>query len=289
VEANGAARRPWRDRSQTNGASDGPAQMPVRPIRLVVLGDSFAFTDHRGPQPPDDPALFPNIAAQDLAELTARPVETTVLARPGTSVRDVWQLVSKDRHAQFDVLGRADAVVVAVGSFDHTPTGLPRPLTSLVPYVRPAGLRRRVRRTLHRTHPWLVIATAGQLPLTPTAEFARLYDLVLRQVRGLRPGVAGVALGPSGHRSWHYARRNPHLRRREDLQMVIARRHGFPLVRARPVAEAYLDRLNEDGIHWPHEVHAGLGRALAERLADQLTGRVPTPPNPWDELEVGAR
>lgn len=257
------------------------------PVRLVVLGDSLAFTDDRGPQLPSDPALYPNVAARRLGELTGREVEVTVLAVAGASIRDAWRVVSKDRHAQFDVLGRADAVVVGVGSYDHLPVGVPRALEVLVPYVRSGWLRRRVRRVLHASHPHLVRATAGRMRLTPQREFERLYRLVLQQVRGLRGGVAAVALAPVGQRSDHYARRNPHLDRGDRVQRAIAAEQGLPVVPTRELVAPFVDRLNVDGIHWPAEAHAAVGTAVAEALVEQVLGRVPTPPNPWMEVATG--
>lgn len=250
-------------------------------MRLVVLADSFAFTDDRGPQPPDEPALFPNVAARGLGEALGTPVEATTIARAGWGVRDVWRALTKDRHLAFEVLPGADAVVVAVGSFDHVPAGFPAALDAVVPFVRPAALRRRVRAVLRTLHPRLVVATGGRLPLTPTAEFARLLDLVLLQVRALTHAAPGVVVGPAGHAAAHYAGRNPHLAARARLTEEVAGRHGFPVVHPWPLVEPHLDRLNPDGIHWPADVHAALGRAIAVPLAEQAAGRRPRPPSVW--------
>ena len=34
--------------------------------------------------------------------------------------------------------------------------------------------------------------------------------------------------------------------------------------------EPYADRLNPDGVHWPSEAHAAVGRAVATAVADGL-------------------
>jgi diglucosylglycerate octanoyltransferase len=260
-----------------------------RAIRLVVIGDSFAFTDDRGPQLPDAAHLYPNVAAATLSERLETRVVTTVLARPGIGARDLWTALSKDRHVQFDVVARADAVVVAVGSFDHVPAGIPTPVRALVPYVRPAPVRRATRTVIHRLNPLLIRATGGHLPVTPTAEFRRLFDLSLLQIRGLATGAAGAVLGPAGQAAAHYARRNPHLVAREALQSEMAARHGFAFVPVRSVVAPFRPELNPDGIHWPAAAHEAVGRHLGDAVADQLTGRTPRPPSVWESGPRAAR
>jgi hypothetical protein len=250
------------------------------PVRLVVLADSFAFVDHRGPQLPSEPALYPNVATAALATRLGRPVRTSVVARPGWGVREVWRMLTKDRHVQFELLAGADGVILAIGSFDHLPTGVPAVLEAVVPFLRPAPVRRRARRVLAGLHPRAIALTAGRFPKTPAGEFARLYDAILLQLRGLTRGAAGVVLGPAGQRAAHYAARNPHLAAREELHTRIAGRHGFAVVPATALVAPYLDQLNPDGIHWPPGAHAAVGAGLAAPLADQLVGRAPRPPAP---------
>lgn len=251
------------------------------PLRLVVLGDSTSFTDHRGPQLPDEPTLYPQVAARRLAERLGREVDVQVLARPGQTARDAHRLVTKDRHAQFEVLAHADAVVVAVSSFDHAPGGVPPAIEAVVPYLRPAWLRRRVRLGLRRLYPRIVRATGGRLRRTPPGEFRRLYDGLLLQVRGLTQGAAGVVLGPTSHRSAYYGGDlHPRFDEAQADQFAIAAAHGFPTLAVWPHVEPHLGALNPDGIHWPAEVHATVGAAVADLLAPQLTGDAPRPPRP---------
>lgn len=251
------------------------------PLRLVVLGDSTSFTDHRGPQLPSEPTLYPNVIAQELQAALSRPVQATVVARAGQTVREAVRTVTKDRHVQFDLLMGADAVVVGVGSFDHAPGGVPAVCEAVVPHLRPPELRRRVRKGLHAAYPWLVRATGGRRRRTPAREFERLFDLLLTQVRGLTQGrAAGVVLGPTSHRSPYYGHRHPLREVTESHHLAVAARHGFATVQVWPHVRAHTDRLNPDGIHWPAEVHAAIGRAAAEALVLQLTGQRPTPPLP---------
>ncbi len=249
-------------------------------LRLVVLGDSTSFTDHRGPQLPDEPTLYPNVLARALETRLGRAVEVTVVARAGQTVREAVRTVTKDRHVQFDVLAGADAVVVGVGSFDHAPGGIPSVVDAVVPYVRPASARRRLRRALHRAYPLAVRATRHRRRRTPPAEFERLFDLLLLQVRGLARGAAGAVLGPTSHRAAYYADRHPGHAAAEAHHLEVAGRHGFAGVPVWALVEPFADRLNPDGIHWPAEGHAAVGRALADALEPQLRGAAPRPPAP---------
>jgi hypothetical protein len=242
------------------------------PLRLVVLGDSLAFTDATGPRPPDDPHLWPNVTARALEAALGRPVVMTVLARPGNDVREAVRTVLKDRHAQFDVIAPADAVVVAVGSFDHAPRGTPPVVDALVPHLRPAGLRRRARRLAHDLSPVIVRLTAGRRRRTPRTEFARLFGLLLDQVRGLTWGRAvGVVLGPTSHRSAHYGHTHPLRERTEAEQLALARAHGFRTVASWPLVEPFAADLNPDGIHWPASAHAIVGAEVAQALVRALS------------------
>ncbi len=247
-------------------------------LRVLVIGDSTAFTDHRGPQPPSAGHLYPNVLRAELEARLRREVAVTTVAQPGATVRDAWRTVTKDRHVVFDLLAPADAVVVAVGSFDHAPAGVPAAVQALVPFVRPAPARRAVRRGLHAAYPRLVGLRRGHGARTPPSEFARLYALLLDQVRNVTWGrAAGVVLGPTSHRSPYYGHRHPGHARAEARQLALAARHGFAAVAAWPLVAQHLDELNPDGIHWPAPVHATVGRALADALTPQLTGRRAVP------------
>lgn len=237
-------------------------------LRVAIIGDSTSFTDATGPLPPHAEVLWPSVMARELAALTGREVSMTVWARPGVDALAAWQALTKDRHVMFDVVGPADVVVVAVGSLDHAPAGLPPVLDAVVPYLRPAGLRRRVRSAIRVLHPHVVRLRGARGLRTPADEFARRYGQMLDQARGLTMGRAVcVALGPTSHRARHHGGRHPRRAESEARQIALARAHGY---RAVPVWEhvgPFADRLNADGVHWPAEAHAAVGRATAVAVA----------------------
>ena len=248
------------------------------PLRVLVLGDSTAFTDEAGPQLPDAGHLWPQVLRHHLAAELDTDIEVVVVAQPGATVREAVRAVTKDRHVQFDLLAHADAVVVAIGSFDHAPAGVPPVVQALVPYLRPTPVRRRVRGVLHGLYPRLVRLRGGRGSRTPWREFARLYTELLDHVRSITWGrAAGVALGPTSHRSAYYGHRHPGHARAAARQLTLARDHGFATVAPWPLVEPHLDALNDDGIHWPAAVHAAVGRAVASALLPQLTGATSTP------------
>ncbi|MFO7779603.1 MAG: SGNH/GDSL hydrolase family protein [Nitriliruptoraceae bacterium] len=246
-------------------------------LSVLVLGDSTAFTDQHGPQLPDTPHLYPNVVVRHLQERLGRTVEVVVVAQPGATVRDALRAATKDRHVQFDLLAHADAVVIGVGSFDHAPAGVPPSVQALVPYLRPDGLRRQVRRGLHAAYPRLIHLRRGRGFRTPPREFQRLYGALLDQVRSITWGrAAGAALGPTSHRSAYYGYRHPGHAQAEARQLAQARAHGFAGVAVWPRVVDHLDALNDDGIHWPAAVHARIGADIAAALVPQLTGLAPT-------------
>jgi len=52
-------------------------------------------------------------------------------------------------------------------------------------------------------------------------------------------------------------------------------------VSAWDIVEPHADRLNPDGIHWPHTAHQEVAEALADRLTAQVRGEAgrPQPPS----------
>jgi hypothetical protein len=249
-------------------------------FRLVVLGDSIAYYDDRGPLLPSDPTLYPNVCARILEAELGRPVIATILAEPGSDSRRAWHAVTKDPHVKFDVLAGAGAVVVGLGSFDHAPMGVPPAIEALIPFLRPASARRRIRAALRTVYPWGIKLTRGMFTRIPPKEFERLFDGLLFQIRALTRGAPGVVMGPVDHRSAYYGGMHPRREAREELQFEIARRHGFPAVSCWELVEGYAEKLNSDGIHWPADAHAAVGEALAVALLPQIRGEEPSPPAP---------
>lgn len=246
----------------------------------MVVGDSFTFTDDRGPVMPGAGTVWPTVAAAAVGEVLGVAVETQVVSAPARTVREALELVRKDRHVQFEVLARADAVVLALGSYDHAPIGVPAPVFALASFLRPPGLRRSVRRALHRAYPWLVRATGGRASRTPWSGFERDWEALLTHVRGVAHGAAGAVVGPSTHRAAYYGHTHPRYPQRASRQLAAAARQGFTTVDPHPLVVAGGEPRNPDGIHWHRAAHERVGRAVAAALVAQLAGAEPRPPRP---------
>jgi len=256
---------------------------PDGPLRLAVIADSTAFTGPAGPLLPDEPGLYPNVAARAVEDAIGRRVAVTVVAHPGTGVRGTYYDVTKNRHVMFEVLMRADAVILGLGSFDHAPAGVPPVLEAMVQHVRPRSLRKRYRALLRAVHPLGVRLTLGRFTRVPAGEFERLLDRILHEVRSLTWGAPGVMLGPTSHRSGYYGNVHPQHRARVDLQRRLAERHRYAFVESWPLVEPWIEKLNVDGIHWPFETHEAVGAAIAGALVPQITGESPKPGIPGYE------
>lgn len=247
-----------------------------RTLRLLVLGDSTSFTDAVGPQAPDHPGLYPNLVARHLEVALRQTVEVTVVARAGQTVRDAARAITKDRHLQFDLAAHADALIVGVGSFDHAPAGVPASVEAVVPYLRPAILRRRVRAGLRWAYPRLVRATGGSRPRTPAREFERLFGQLLDELRWWTQGrAAGVVIGPTSHRAAYYGHRHPGHGRAEQRHLALAATHGFAGISSWDRVRPHVRELNPDGIHWPAAAHRAVAADAATALRRQLTGEEP--------------
>ncbi|MHB8511932.1 MAG: hypothetical protein ACYDCC_07080 [Actinomycetota bacterium] len=255
-----------------------PAYPPLDgAIRLCVIADSTAFTGPEGPLLPDEPALYPNVAARAIEDALGKRVAVSTLAHPGAGVRDSWYRVTKDRHVMFEVLMRSDAVVIGIGSFDHAPAGVPPVIESLIPYIPLTRMRSAARAVMRAAHPWGVHLTGGRFTRIAAHEYERLYDGVLYQVRSLTWGAPTVALGPTSHRSPYYGHVHPQHAARSALQRRVCDSHNISVVETWPLVEPHIEKLNSDGIHWPLEAHESIGSAIASSLIDQFEGRVRRP------------
>jgi lysophospholipase L1-like esterase len=253
----------------------------VSDLRVVIIGDSTTFTDDVGPQPPDAPHLWPNLMRDRLTQTLRaaddpREVILSVWARPGVDALEAWQALTKDRHLMFELVGPSDVVVIAIGSLDHAPAGLPPILESIVPRLRPTRLRRAVRRFVRGTHPHVVRLRGARGLRTPARVFEARYRQVLVQAQGLTLGRAAcVALGPTSHRARHHGGQHPRRAESEARHLAIAASQGFTTVPIWSAIAPFADRLNPDGVHWPAEAHAAVARDVADgvmrALAQQAT------------------
>ncbi|HUG86372.1 MAG TPA: hypothetical protein VMM13_17530, partial [Euzebya sp.] len=155
--------------------------------------------------PLDEVRTYPNLLGEELARMTGRPWAVDVWGRAGWGVRELWLALQKDVHLQQQLLMRADAVVLGVGSADQLSVAVPRWVMMALPYLRPTGLRRQVRRRIDHLHPAVTRLTRGQMRYTPDGVIDHCWVKSVAAIR-LFAGteVALVAVLPPLHRARYY-------------------------------------------------------------------------------------
>lgn len=232
-----------------------------RVVELLVLGDSLTFHGPERPMPADDPRLWPNVAA---AQLGGR---AELFAAAGWTARDAWWALTGNPRV-WAVLPRVSALVLAVGSMDALPSPLPTALREDIRYLRPARLRRWVRRAYRAAQPHLARLLRGRPVALPPRLTVHYLDRCLRAVRTLRPGLPVVGVVPAVHRAPSYAR--VHTGHAPAVAAVRrwAATAGIELLDLPALVGAHVaaGRGNPDGLHWGWEAHERVGRELARIL-----------------------
>lgn len=228
---------------------------------LFVLADSLAFHGPERIENPTDSRLYPQVCAKALD------AEVDLVAREGWTARDAWWALTKDPVAYGVYLPRADYVVLGVGGMDQLPASVPTWLRDSLPYARPGGLRRHLRRLYREATPPIIKATGGRLRQLPQHATDRYLTRIVQASRALRPGLPIALLAPTIYRSRYYPAGRHHdnaLRAALDL----GRELDIAVVDPSPwVAPGLADgSANPDGLHWSWAAHASVGQALADAI-----------------------
>ena len=231
---------------------------------LFVLADSLAFHGPERIEVPTDPRLYPQVCAAALG------VDVDLVAREGWTARDAWWALTKDPMAYGVYLPRADYVVNGVGGMDQLPASVPTWVRDSLPYVRPGGLRRRLRRAYRSWTPGLITATNGRLRQLPQPATDRYLTRIVEAVRAVRPGVTVALVAPTPYRTRYYPSDRHHASALAAATM-LATNLGIGLV---DPTDAVLPGLadstaNPDGMHWSWAAHESVGHQLARQLAAQ--------------------
>lgn len=252
--------------AKTRSIDQGPEETAgedgcVPEQRVLVIADSLAFHGPQRIESPIDPRLYPQVCAQELG------AQVDLLAREGWTSRDGWWALTKDPVAYGVYLPRADAVVLGLGGMDQLPASIPVWLRTSIPYVRPGGLRRRLRAAYRDLTPPIIRATKGVIRQVPQQVTDRYLTRTIEAVRAVRPGVPITLLAPSPYNSSYYPS-NRHHAAAVLAARALSARLEVPLVDPAPfVLPGLADgTANPDGMHWSWDAHASVGRALAETI-----------------------
>lgn len=235
----------------------------------MVLGDSLSFHGPRTAHPADDPRLWPHVAAASLGG------SAELHAGFGWTARHAWRAVCGDPRI-WASLRRADALVLGVGGMDTLPSPVPTAVRELIPVLRPAGLRRRVR-AAHEA----VVAPASRVlgrvaggwpTALPASETVRYLERCREAVALLMPELPVLVLLPGVHRSPYYGGVHAARARHVAAMTAWAAVHGVATV---PTGELVADHVlggrgNPDGLHWGWPAHTAVGAAVAEVLRPRL-------------------
>lgn len=227
----------------------------MTPSHLLVLGDSLAFHGPERTEVPDDPRLYPQVAAASLG------ADVDLVARAGWTSRDAWWALTKDPVVWGRYLPRATGLLIAVGGMDQLPAAVPTWLRESVPYVRPGRLRRQVRRALLAASPRIIAASDGRFRQVPQRVTDHYLGRIVQAVRIVRPGLPIVALGPSPWTPVVYPSLRPHTAA-VTAAREWGRRHAVPVVDLDDLVDPAVG--NPDGLHWSWATHARVGAAVAD-------------------------
>ncbi|WP_374613471.1 diglucosylglycerate octanoyltransferase [Gordonia sp. (in: high G+C Gram-positive bacteria)] len=263
----------------TEAAGPGPSAADARERCVLVLSDSLAYYGPQGGLPADDPRIWPMLVG------AATRSEVRLFGRIGWTSRDVWWALTQDPNI-WATVPRADVVVLAFGGMDTLPSPLPTAFREQIRYIRPNGLRQRIR----AAYAWIQprgshLGWPLALPPHVTIEYLEKIRAALAQ---LRPDLPIVVCLPPTHRSPYYG--NVHAGRIPTTAAMSrwASSHGLPCVDFYPVTRDAFDddtaEMNPDGIHWGFSCHRGIADLVApvvdavrRRANRDAGGPTPTP------------
>lgn len=246
---------------------------------VLILSDSLAYYGPQGGLPADDPRIWPSLVG------AATGSSVRLFGRIGWTSRDVWWALTQDPNI-WATVPRADVVVLAFGGMDTLPSPLPTALREQIRYIRPNGLRQKVR----EAYAWIQprgsrLGWPLALPPRVTIEYLEKIRAALTQ---LRPDLPIVVCLPPTHRSSYYG--NVHAGRIPTTAAMArwASRHALSCVDFHPVTRDAFDdpavEMNPDGIHWGFACHRGIAdlvapvvQAVRPSAGRDAEGPTPTP------------
>lgn len=243
---------------------------PAAAGTILVLADSLSFYGPVGGLAADDARIWPNRVGAALD----RPVE--LFARIGWTSRDIWWAITQDPRI-WAALPKADVVVLAYGGMDSLPSPLPTALREQIRYVRPSGLRQRVRDAYGWLQPRL--SRVGWPMALPPGLTVDYYEKVRASIAHLRPDLPIVVALPPTHASPYYGHAHPGRVPTSSAVERWARSHALPVVDFYPVTAADFtdgpDKMNPDGIHWGLHTHEAIAGLVTPAVRAALTSTDP--------------
>lgn len=220
---------------------------------------------------PDDPRLYPNVAARVVSERLSLSVVVDASAREGWTARDAWWALTKDPRVFAQSLPRASAVIIGVGGMDQLPAVIPTYLRDSMPYLRPGALRRKVRRAYRVIAPAVVGRTGGVIRQLPQKATDRYLTRIVQGVRAFRAEIPILAMTPAPYEGAAYPSQKFHEGARRAMIVWGITTDVAVVDIESMVAEGQSQGTNNpDGLHWGWSTHEAVGQALGERLLREV-------------------
>jgi hypothetical protein len=231
--------------------------------KLLVIADSLAFIGPERVEPLTREYLYPNVSASLLG------LRAEVVAQAGWTSRDAWWACINDpRVSAFLADPSTKAVLIGVGGMDQLPAWLPLWLRQSIPYIRPDGLRRFVRKWYLRLGHRVIRVLDGRFRHLSQPVTDHYLSQIVRSVRKQRPDVAVATITPGYYSPAVFPTRN------HDAAVAgchaWAAREGVALVDIEAITRRMhmADRGHRDGLHLDEQAHLEIGAAAAAALAD---------------------
>ena len=224
--------------------------------RILLLGDSLSFQGPQGIVSPADPRLYPRVLADELSKGMGCQVMITGAAREGWTARDAWWALTKDPSIFAEELAFTDAVLIGVGGMDQLPTVLPTYLRDSIPYLRPGGLRRKVRRVYRDMAPRAVALTGGLIRQLPQSATDRYLTRIVQAMRLVRGNIPILAFTPSPYGGVAYPSQKFHAAaRRAMISWGINQQVTVLDIEEIVNRHTLMGDRNPDGMHWGWSTH----------------------------------
>lgn len=231
--------------------------------RLLVFGDSLSFYVPKGALPPSHEGIWPVKTAAALG------LKLELFAQAGWTTRHAWWEMTRDPRV-WEAIAGAEAIVIAVNTMDSMQSPLPTAIRENIKHIRPARLRRWIRKKYVALQPKL----APHTPFTalPTHLTQDYLERLRKAIKTVRPDVSLLVTLPAQTYAETYGYAHPGRATTAVTVAEWAAAHGIPTVDLYDFTQHDVEGAlgNPDGMHWGFDVHTTVAEAITEALQKVL-------------------
>lgn len=226
---------------------------------LLVIGDSLSFYGPKGALPLSHQGIWPVKAAQELG------LKPELFAQAGWTTRHAWWELTRDPRV-WEAIASAQAIVIAVGTMDSMQSPLPTALRENIRHIRPAKLRRWVRKLYVKLQPKLApYAPFTAMPHHLTVDY---LDRIRTAITTVRPDVTMVVTLPAQTFAETYGYAHPGRAGTSKAIATWAAKHKIPTIDLYRFTKHDVEGAlgNPDGMHWGFNIHTKVAHAVAATI-----------------------